>query len=71
MEKYTVGNTGQTELNDSDIALIKILYPEDVSEQSKILRSAQTYEDSALKSRDDYRNNLEKAKDEFQKALIS
>lgn len=69
MERYTVGSTGQTELNDPDIALMKILYPEDVSEQNRILKSAQAYEDSALKSRDDYRSNLEKAREEFQKAL--
>jgi type I restriction-modification system DNA methylase subunit len=71
MEKYTIGSTGQTELNDPDIALIKIVYPESISEQQKILDSVQPYEDSALKSRDDYRTNLEKAKEEFQKALTS
>jgi type I restriction-modification system DNA methylase subunit len=69
MEKYTVGSTGQTELNDSDIALIKILYPQSISEQQKLVNLAQPYEDSALKSRDDYKNNLEKAKAEFFKAL--
>jgi len=71
MERYTVGSTGQTELNDPDIALMKILYPDEVSEQSRILQSAQTYEDSAIRSRDDYKSNLEKAKDEFLKELIS
>ncbi|HLE75096.1 MAG TPA: N-6 DNA methylase [Candidatus Bathyarchaeia archaeon] len=71
MERYTVGSTGQTELNDSDIKLIKILYPEDISEQSKILEAAQAYENSALKSRDEYRTNLQKAKEEFKKTLMS
>lgn len=69
MEKYTIGSTGQTELNDSDIALIKIVYPQSISEQQKILNSVQPYEDSALKSREEYRTNFEKAKQEFQKAL--
>ena len=71
MERYTVGCTGQTELNDPDIALIKILYPEKISEQKKILKSAQTCEKSALESRDVYRNYLEKAKEEFMDALTS
>lgn len=70
MERYTVGSTGQTELNDPDIALMKILYPEDMTEQENILRSARSYEESALKSRDDYKLNLEKAKDEFMQSLI-
>jgi type I restriction enzyme M protein len=69
MEKYTIGSTGQTELNDPDIALIKIVYPTSISEQQKILGSVQPYEDLALKSREDHRTSLEKARREFQKAL--
>lgn len=71
MEKYTVGSTGQTELNDPDVALIKILYPKSISEQNEIVDSAQPYEDTALKSKDDYKNNLEKARTEFLKAITS
>lgn len=48
MERYTVGCTGQTELNDPDIALIKILYPKEVTEQEKILKSALSHEERAL-----------------------
>lgn len=69
MERYTVGSTGQTELNDPDIALIKILYPEKITEQERIIKSAQTYEESALSSKEEYRHNLENAKKEFLKEL--
>lgn len=69
MEKYTVGSTGQTELNDPDIALIKIAYPESVTEQQKILDCVQPHEDAALKSRNDFRVSLEKAREEFQRML--
>lgn len=71
MEKYTVGCTGQTELNDSDIALIKILYPDTISEQDKILKSAKKYEEEALESREIYKDYMEKAKREFMSALTS
>jgi hypothetical protein len=69
MEKYTVGSTGQTELNDSDISLIKILYPEDISEQNRILKPVLDYEVEALKSRDKYKEYVGKAKDEFMKIV--
>ncbi len=69
MERYTVGSTGQTELNDPDIALIKILYPENISEQNRILKPVLSYEVEALKSRDNYKTYLDRAKDKFMKIL--
>lgn len=71
IERYTVGCTGQTELNDPDIALIKMVYPEKVSEQKRILRSALEHKKSALKSRNNYKRELEKAREEFMNALTS
>ncbi len=71
MEKYTVGSTGQTELNDPDIAKISLLYPSDVSQQKEILKSARSHEENALRSRDSYLEHIEKAKGEFFKALAS
>lgn len=71
IERFTVGSTGQTELNDSDISLIKILYPESIDEQEKVLRLALNHERNALKSRDEYRASLENASQEFKKALMT
>lgn len=69
MERYTVGCTGQTELNLSDIKKIEILYPESVTEQKELIVSSLHYEKEALKSKTLYLNNREKSKEEFIKAL--
>lgn len=72
IERYTVGCTGQTELNDCDINLIRIIYPfENVTDQDKIIKKAINHEVKALNSRKAYIYNLKKAKEEFIKALIS
>jgi hypothetical protein len=70
MDKYTVGEHGQTELNDP-IGLNEILYPEVVSEQDAVVKSALAYEKSALKSREGYIANLDKSKEEFLTPLAS
>jgi len=66
-----MGSSGQTELNDSDIVHVKVLNPDDIPEQNRILQSAQTYENSSIRSRDDHRSNLEKTKKGFLEALVS
>ncbi len=62
MERYTVGSTGQTELNDTDIFLMKIVYQESSSEQEEVVRATQTQENSALQSRSEYGEEMKKAR---------
>lgn len=69
MIKYTVGSTGQTELNDKDIERIQIMHPESISEQQSILDKTQIYEKSALESKKKYDESLSKMKDIFLNSL--
>lgn len=71
IEKYTVGSTGQTELNDPDLKKILILYPESIQEQKVIIKEAKNYEIKALKSKGDYLEYFRKSKKEFAKHLIT
>ncbi|MEM2122634.1 MAG: N-6 DNA methylase [Candidatus Bathyarchaeia archaeon] len=69
MERYTVGSTGQTELNDSDIKRILVAYPESAQKQAKLVEKAFGYESAARKAREEYRANLEKSRMEFAKEI--
>jgi restriction endonuclease S subunit len=50
MERWTVGSTGQTELNDPDIKAMMIAYPESFGEQSRIVKQIKDQEDEARQS---------------------
>ncbi|MBI4181725.1 MAG: restriction endonuclease subunit S [Candidatus Aenigmarchaeota archaeon] len=69
IEKYTVGSTGQTELNDPDLKKIVILYPETIEEQRVMLKAAKEYETLAMNAKKDYLENLTKSEKEFAKEL--
>lgn len=69
MQRYTVGSTGQTELNRDDVKSIKIVYSESAEEQSKLADAAHSIEDVAVRARDEYRNNLAMARLKFAELL--
>lgn len=68
-ERYTVGSTGQTELNMEDIRKIIVLYPKSIDEQARLVEVALRNERNAIKARQDYMNSLEKARTEFIKFI--
>lgn len=65
MERYTVGSTGQTELNRDDIRVIRVIYPELLQKQSILADEAHTIETSAIEAREKYKSNLAMAKLKF------
>jgi type I restriction enzyme M protein len=71
IEKYTVGSTGQTELNDSDLKKIVVLYPEAIEEQKTMLKIAKEYEVLAMNAKKDYLENLAKSEKEFAEKLTT
>lgn len=69
MDRFTVGCTGQTELNDSDLARVKVIYPETFNEQEIVLGEAKRYEQIAMIARADYRKNRAMSRTEFERLL--
>lgn len=71
IEKYTVGSTGQTELNDSDLKNLLVVYPETIEKQREVIKAAKTYEVLAAKAKKDYAENIAKVGEEFTRELMS
>lgn len=69
MERYTVGCTGQTELNDSDLAKVQVIYPNDPEEQTAVLSEAKRYEEAARRAREDHQRNRSLSRTEFERLL--
>ena len=69
MQRYTVGCTGQTELNDTDLALLKVIYPLDGDEQNVVLGEAKRYEEAARTAREEHQRNRELSLTEFERLL--
>jgi type I restriction enzyme M protein len=69
MERYTVGSTGQTELNRDDVKRIMVIFPKTVRSQEVLIKSGYTVEEAALKARDEYKKNLSLAKVRFAESL--
>jgi N-6 DNA Methylase len=69
MERYTVGCTGQTELNDPDIAKIRVIYPATAVEQAAVLREAKQYEEAARRAREEHLRNRTLSRTEFERLL--
>lgn len=69
MERYTVGCTGQTELNDSDLASVQVIYPSDSQEQTAVLSEAKRYDEAAKRAREDHRKNRSLSRTEFERLL--
>jgi restriction endonuclease S subunit len=69
MQRYTVGCTGQTELNDGDLEQLKVIFPPDRDEQNDVLGEAKRYEDAARKAREEHQRNRELSLTEFERLL--
>ena len=69
MRRYTVGCTGQTELNDSDLARVEVLFPRAKDEQEAISGKAEQYEDAANRARAEQLRNRSLALTEFERLL--
>jgi type I restriction-modification system DNA methylase subunit len=69
MERYTVGCTGQTELNDSDLEKVRIIYPTDPDEQVAVLSEAKRYEEAAKRAREEHQKNRTLSLTEFERLL--
>ncbi len=69
MERYTVGCTGQTELNDGDLAKVNVIYPPGANEQRTVLIEAKRYEDAARQARLEHLRNRELSLTEFERLL--
>jgi type I restriction-modification system DNA methylase subunit len=69
MERYTVGCTGQTELNDPDLAKVKVIFPTTALEQAAVLREAKRYEEAARRAREEHLRNRALSRTEFERLL--
>jgi len=69
MERYTVGCTGQTELNDSDLAKLQVIYPTKADEQAAVLTEAKRYEEAARRAREEHLRNRALSLTEFERLL--
>lgn len=69
MERYTVGCTGQTELNDPDLAQLQVVFPAGADEQEIVLSEAKRYEEAANRARDEEQRNRTLARTEFERLL--
>jgi restriction endonuclease S subunit len=68
-ERFTVGSTGQTELNDPDLANVLVVYPKPIKEQARLGDLANAHEESFLKAKAEYSQSVEASKAEFVKSL--
>jgi len=71
IERFTVGYTGQIELNRSDLEEIIIAYPVSVKEQKEIIKTLEKLEEDALRYKNKARENLNKISEEFVKNVLS
>lgn len=69
MERYTVGSTGQTELNRDDVGRMLIIFPKELSEQERLVETGHSLEVKALDARSQYQQNLHLAKQRFADSL--
>ena len=69
MERYTVGCTGQTELNDNDLEKAKVIYPAEADKQKEVLREAKRFEEAARQAREQYLKNRSLSRTEFERLL--
>lgn len=69
MERFTVGCTGQTELNDGDLKQLLVIYPASPEEQAVVLSEAKRYEDAARTAREEYQKNRALSRTEFERLL--
>lgn len=68
-ERFTIGSTGQTELNDDYVRDIVIIYPKPLEEQKKLAESAYDHEKKSLLAKKEYLESIELSHTEFIKSL--
>ena len=68
-ERYTVGSTGQTELNREDIKKVVVVYPKSLESQKELAESAFNHQQKAIQAKTEYRKYVELAKEEFVKSI--
>ena len=69
IERFTVGYTGQRELNNSDLARVLVIYPPGRSSQEAVASVAQRHDSAALQAKKEHKLNREKARTEFERLL--
>ncbi|MDP2954091.1 MAG: hypothetical protein Q8O76_12335, partial [Chloroflexota bacterium] len=69
MERYTVGSTGQTELNRDDVKRILVIYPKRNADQEELAEVGHSLELQALSARTQYVEKLALAKKSFAQSL--
>ena len=69
MDRYTVGYTGQTELNDRDLARVKVIFPATPAEQDSVVSEAKRYETAANQAREEQKKNRLLSRTEFERLL--
>jgi type I restriction enzyme M protein len=69
IERYTVGCTGQTELNDTDLVKLKVIFPQNATEQFAVLKEAKRYEEAANRLREEQLRNRALSRTEFERLL--
>jgi restriction endonuclease S subunit len=67
--RFTVGSTGQTELNEDYIQDVVIVFPKSSQDQKKFADSAYNHENKSLTAKKEYLENVELSKTEFVKSL--
>lgn len=67
--RFTVGSTGQTELNEDYIQDVVIVFPKSSQDQKKFADSAYNHENKSLRAKREYLENVELSKTEFVKSL--
>jgi type I restriction-modification system DNA methylase subunit len=69
MDRYTVGCTGQVELNDRDLRQLKVIYPKDSDEQNAVLSEAKQHEETANRHREEHQRYRALSRTEFERLL--
>lgn len=69
IDRYTVGCTGQTELNDSDFVQLKVIFPEQPVEQEAVLSEAKRHEETANLHREEQQRYRTLSRTEFERLL--
>jgi type I restriction enzyme, S subunit len=68
-ERYTVGSTGQTELNKNDVKRVVIVFPHLLTQQRKLASVAHKHLERARKAKEGYKESIRLSKAKFASSL--
>jgi restriction endonuclease S subunit len=68
-DRFTVGSTGQTELNEDYVRDVAVVHPKSLKEQRKLADSAYDHETKSFRAKKEYLESVELSKTEFIKSL--